>query len=249
MTYKKWPSFLVLSIFLIIPSVSLAQTNIRIGRTTIPRNEKVGVVNVLPRNEDEFKSIFDKKPTRAQTAHIERTQRQVDRLKLSILKPYPAARTSVGFDTYVRQAPEQTIMLVGHNVNGKFRFADGSALSLAQIASLVNEQNKQAIVLSCDAKSYVPQFAASTRPLTDRDAIRMIESIGNTIGRTPPTNGESKSLDIRMMNRVQADITRTENLLNLESVLKRTAVVGTITTGAVTGTGYMFERRRRNKKR
>lgn len=246
MTKRNWFLSIALSI-LVIPSVTLAQTNTRIGRIATPRNERVTVISVLPRNANEYENIYGRRPTRIEEIDMAKTRLRLGQMSQSRLELYPGARTSVGFYDHIRRAEEQTIIVVGHNVNGEFRFADGVSRNLAEMSSLLEEQNKQAILLSCDAQNYVKQFAASTRPLTNKDAIRMVESIGKSISRDGFSTEDSLGLGNNIMNRAQADIYRIERLTRLEAIATSPLTIG----GAIAsgGTVYAIDHRRRNKKR
>ena len=246
MTKRNWLLTIPVSIFLVIPGVTLAQTNTRIGPIAIPRNERVSLINVLPRNANEYEIIYGRRPTRIERIDMAKTRLRLGQTNQPRLELYPGARSSVGFDDYVRQAEEQTIMLVGHNVNGEFRFANGVSRNLAEIESFLEEQNKQAIILSCDAQNYVKQFPAPRRPLTNQGALRMVKSI-SSIGRDTSFTEDSFGFGNNIMNRAQADIYGIERLTLIESIVKPSvAIGGIIATG---GTVYMIEHRRRNKKR
>lgn len=246
---RKWLLTLVVSIYLLIPCATLAQTNKRLGRTIIPQREIVGVVSVLPRDGNEFQNVYKREPTPTQANDIKRTQRRLARLNRPSLEFHPEARTSIGFESYVRQAKEKTIMLVGHNEEGEFRFADGVALPLKKIDAFLKDHNKQVIVLSCEANGYLPPGSpAATGTLTNRDAIRMIDLIGKDPGRDTSLIGDTLNLGGDFTSRVQANINRVERLSRIESYfLKPTAAItGAVGTGIA---GYAIERKVRTKRR
>jgi len=261
---RKWVLTLVLANCLLIPCATQAQTNGRLGgRTVIPQRERVAVasvslipqgkrvvvVGVFPNDANEFQNIYRREPTYTEAIDMAKTQRQLARVNQPSLKFHPEARTKSGFESLIRQAEEQTIIVAGHNEKGEFRFADGSSLNLTKIDTLLKEHNKQAIVLSCAANDYVlPGSPAATGTLTNRDAIRMIDSIGKDFGRGTPPLGDAWKLEGNFTNRVQANIHRIETLSNIESILKTTAET-TAFTGTLVGTGYAIDWKVRTRKR
>lgn len=241
MINRKWLLILALS-GLVYPGVTLAQTGGMMAHTAIPRPVRVGVILVLPRNEIEFKAIHRENPTYAKYIEMNKTQYRFEQMNQPNLRFYPTPTSSLGFKEDIKHAEEQTILVVGHNLNGNLQFADGTSLHLAEIGSLLNERNKEAIMLSCDANQYAPQFAGPSGPITNKDAIRMVQSISNNAGRLPSSFPDSFRLDT---NSVQADIHRIEDLSLITSVAKP-AAIGTLTTGGVTA---LLIRRRSNTKR
>lgn len=240
---RKWLPTLTLALFLLIPGVALAQGNNRDrGRIiVIPRNDRVGVIVVLPRNANEFENVYERRPSRSEVIDMLKTRRMVGRLDNPVLKVQPDARTRTGLDSYIKQSDEKVIALVGHNVNGEFRFADGSTQRLSTIDALAKKHDKLVAHLSCDAIDHVHHSPAATGTLTNRDAISMITAIGEGIGQEPPSNNNLLRFE-DLPGRIQANINGVERLSALKLELKATAVVGTV------GAGLVVEQWRRKKR-
>lgn len=254
MLNRKWLQTLTLAIFLLIPGVARAQLNTGGGRIVTPRNDsaavviasrindRVGVVIASPRNASEFEKVYGSRPSRSEIVDMVKMRQRVGRLDDPVLKVQTDARTRSGLESYVKKSDERIIALVGHNVNGEFRFPDGSTQSLADIDALAKKHDKLAILLSCEAKDYVHQSPAATGSLTNWDALKMTAAVGKSLGQGPPsTNNPLRGDDL--VNRVQADINGIERLSAIKLELKATAVVGTL------GTGYLIEQRRKSKRR
>jgi hypothetical protein len=239
---RKWLPTLTLAIFLLIPGVALAQRNTGERIIVIQRNDRVGVVIVLPRNANEFENVYERRPSRSEVIDMLKTRRMVERLDNPVLRVQPDARTPTGLETYIRQSDEKVIALVGHNDDGEFRFADGSTRNLATIDALAKKHDKLLAHLSCDAIDHVHHAPAATGTLTNRDALNMANAIGKGIGQGPPsTNNPLRFEDLP--GRIQANIDAVERLSAIKAELKATAVVGTL------GSGLVVEQWRRNKRR
>lgn len=266
MLNRKWLPTLTFAIFLLIPGVALAQPNLGgrpagvnqrndrssfiviprndgAGFIVIQRNDKVGVVAATPRNGNEFERVYKVKPNRNEVVDMLETRRRVAQLDKFGLKVQPDARTRKGLEAYIEQSPEKVFAVVGHNVNGEFRFPDGSTQTLAEIDALAKKHNKLAVHLSCDATDHVhPSSPAATGKLTSLNAIDMATAIGKRFGQDPPSNNPTLRLD-DLAGRIQSDINGVERLSAIRTEIKATALVGAL------GTVYLVEQQRRKTKR
>jgi hypothetical protein len=129
-----------------------------------PVEASFAAYGVVPEDNCVFKAVFGRTPTARDTTAVEKA-----RTSLKALAPeFTANRmTAEGFREFVRDADEQFLIIIGHNDAGKFRFADGEAMPLADMAGLCVDRGKRCIFLSCEAMKALPESAVgAAKPLT-----------------------------------------------------------------------------------
>jgi hypothetical protein len=119
---------------------------------------KSSVFAVLPEGECEFKAVHrNATPSQPALAEIDRTRTQLRQLaKTKDNIEVREAYGKVEFQTFIKNTRSDFVFIIGHNESGNFRFSDGNALSLSEMAEGCYEASKRCIFLSCQAASYVP---------------------------------------------------------------------------------------------
>lgn len=238
MINKKWLVVLTLPIYLTISGVALGQ-NFR-----LPPNERVAVISLVPRNGNEFENIYGRRPSRVENIDMAKTRHQLAQMNQPALEVYPSARSNSGFTDFVRNAQEQIVMVIGHNVNGHLQFVDGSSMNVANMVALTRKQDKGLILLSCDANNYVPPYyPAASGTLRNQDAMKMVESIGTSAARNSSFSDYPSIRGNSLLDLAQSDITRVETLGDIMSSVRLAVPAG----AAIIGGSYIIERRRKHR--
>jgi hypothetical protein len=138
---------------------------------------RVGVFNAMPKTEIQFKNIYRRKPRSDQMEYIRDTEGSLKRtLENNSLTSYDGVSKN-SYTRFLNKSTEDHVIIVGHNINGELRFADGDKLKIDTMARMALDKKKIPVILSCEARKYTKSIA-STRFLNYEDVGTIIKDFG-----------------------------------------------------------------------
>lgn len=145
-------------------------------------DEVVDAFVVTAEDEASFAGIYKRRPT---FAELNSMRSRVSPTASTTAKSHEATRTSEGikdFVAYLNESPSKIMIVIGHNQSGRFYFANGESMPLAEMAHMINKRNKRGVFLSCEANKYLPKgYPASTTRLTHEDALDILHDLSETL--------------------------------------------------------------------
>jgi hypothetical protein len=136
---------------------------------------------VAPATTVDFERIFGRQPSSREADDMKAFQKKAkDSVGEAALSRQLTAKNFEGTLTESKSSFE---ILVGHNDGGSFKFADGSALNLADMVEAAGKHAKQLILVSCRAvqNSGVKDALGTAREITYPEGLFIAESLAKSI--------------------------------------------------------------------
>lgn len=122
-------------------------------------NEKrisISVFAVLPSDAEMYQSVYGKKAIYSSDAKQEFNDARIRINKLPIEIAHPAIDSGKNsqqeFTDLLAASKNRTLVIVGHNDDGAFMFADGTSMQILEMAKRCSANNAFCIFLTCEAE-------------------------------------------------------------------------------------------------
>jgi hypothetical protein len=122
------------------------------------------VYAVIPKTEAEYHNVFGKAKTYTQAASVDMFAAATAVAKQGTWKVADAATVKAAKMTaaqhlqyYIKSSKKSLVGVIGHNEDGLFKFADGSSMSIKDIAEACFSLKKKCVIISCNSEKYIAQ--------------------------------------------------------------------------------------------
>lgn len=122
--------------------------------------------------EAEYKAVYESEATASKARELVATKQALADLEIK-----KAEVGAVALRKELERSEAAYALFVGHNESGKFKFLDGTSMSLADIAEHATVTQKIPIFISCGAKSYVSKAVGVHRELGVSEALAATKEV------------------------------------------------------------------------
>lgn len=122
--------------FLVFISISIL--------TALPAQS--AILSALPQERNEYEKVFGYEPTEGELKSLRSLQTEDG-------QQTQAVKTLRDFQN-VLDSREQTLIMIGHNEEGVFRFASGESKPIGELSQMVESSNKVGVFLTCHGSCY-----------------------------------------------------------------------------------------------
>jgi len=130
----------------------------------------------VPRNETEFKKIFDRNPTALELKGMSEFD--------SVWRDEAIRVSSFAhFEESLATGREFGVtIVVGHNEDGRFRFLDGSVTNLSELETSCARKGSPCVFLSCSSSEHLHSSPGVPRAITFEEAAFVSQRLRNAVG-------------------------------------------------------------------
>ena len=124
---------------------------------------------VLPKTQQQYKSIFGKSPSAQNVAEMKRMRKRIQTEFSSDVDDFINA---TNISALMGNSQSRVFMLVGHNDNGRFQFIDGSSSTFSELLDMAGTHHKILVLVSCEAHKHIhaDRIAVGTKTLVNLES-------------------------------------------------------------------------------
>lgn len=152
------------------------------------------VLNVLPRDADEFAGVYGRAARAAEMSEMARASKAMERrsakrtgavvVGFGATAEYAHLTSRTALLDELKAARNELLIVVGHNDGGRLRLASGEDVALSDLTTIAGERNNLVVAVSCEARAYITApHAATTRVLSPGEAADIASEFADYLWR------------------------------------------------------------------